>query len=175
MIALVLILQAAVTPGTPWIVADRTSAGGVKSISATTTAEDKLSRMVVKCDIAQESIVSIQFLQPRELGQSADKTVTMRFDNGPGVPFDWEFPGPGAFVRTPYAVTTLTVMMTRAKSVQIETTNGMNFAVQASFPVAGADAPIRRVLAACGYKFGVSPAPPPPPPVADPAADGDPK
>ena len=83
MIAL-LLAQAAIPAVAPaWKLADRTNPAGVRSISASVTGNDGLSRFVVKCDVAVEPIVSIQFIQPQPLGQGADKPVAVRFDGGP--------------------------------------------------------------------------------------------
>ena len=65
-----LLLQAVATaaPAPAWKLADRTSPAGVRSISTSITGNDGLSRLVVKCDVASEPIVSIQFIQPQSLG-----------------------------------------------------------------------------------------------------------
>ena len=47
-----LLLAQAVAPATPvWKLADRTNPAGVRSISASVTGNDGLSRFVVKCDV----------------------------------------------------------------------------------------------------------------------------
>ena len=164
MIALML-LQAAAAVATPapaagWTLADRTNASGVRSIVASVIARDGLSRLLVKCDIAQEPIVSIQFIQPRALGQSADKLVNVRFDGGPAFAYDWAFPGTGTYITDPEAVTKLTTFLVKAKDVRVDTTNVSNFAVEASFVGPGGPALIGKVLSACGNTLGVVPAPP---------------
>jgi hypothetical protein len=165
MIALFL-LQAAAAGATPapaagWTLADRTNAAGVRSIVAAVVARDGLSRLLVKCDIAQEPIVSIQFIQPRALGESADKLVNVRFDGGPAFAYNWAFPGTGAYITDPEAVTKLTTFLVKAKDVRVDTTNASNFAVDAGFVGPGGPAPIAKVLTACGNTLGVVPAPPP--------------
>jgi hypothetical protein len=165
MIALFL-LQAAAAAATPapaasWTLADRTNAAGVRSIVASVIARDGLSRLLVKCDIAQEPIVSIQFIQPRALGESADKLVNVRFDGGPAFAYNWAFPGTGAYITDPQAVTKLTTFLVKAKDVRVDTTNGSNFAVEASFVGPGGPGLIGKVLTACGNTLGVAPTLPP--------------
>ena len=169
-VALLSLLQAAVPAPAPvaapvpvWKLTDRTSPAGVRSVSAVVLGYDGLSRFIVKCDVAQEPIVSVQFNQPSPLGQSAAKPVAVRFDNAFANTYDWQFPGSGTYVSDPEAVTRLTTLLVKAKTLAVETTNASNFAVQASFPAPGGDAMIRQVLSACGYTLGVAPVAPPPP------------
>jgi hypothetical protein len=162
-----LLLQAAAAaavtpaPAAGWTLADRTNAAGVRSIVASVVARDGLSRLLVKCDIAQEPIVSIQFIQPRALGESADKLVNVRFDGGPAFAYNWAFPGTGAYITDPEAVTKLAAFMVKAKDVRVDTTNASNFAVEASFVAPGGPALIGKVLTACGNTLGIVPTPPP--------------
>lgn len=166
----VLLLQAALaaTPAPAWKLADRTNLSGVRSISASVTGNDGLSRFVVKCDVASESIVSIQFIQPQSLGSGADKPVSVRFDGGPAFTYNWQFPGAGTYIADAEAITKLTTFLVKAKTVRVETTNAANFAVQANFVAPKGDAMVRQVLDVCGYALGVVP-PPPAKPAAEPA------
>ncbi len=168
MIAFLLLQAAAVSAPAPvlapvWKLADRTSPAGVRSISASVTGNDGLSRFVVKCDVASEPIVSIQFIQPQPLGSGADKPVAVRFDGGPAFTYNWQFPGTGTYIADPEAITRLTTFLVKSKTVRVETTNGASFAVQANFAAPTGDAMIRQVLGGCGYTLGVVPTPPPPP------------
>ena len=167
MIALLLMQAAtaiaAAAPAPAWKVADRTSPAGVRSISASVTGNDGLSRFVVKCDVGSEPIVSIQFIQPQSLGSGADKPVAVRFDGGPAFTYNWQFPGTGTYTADPAAITKLTSFLVKSKTVRVETTNGANFAVQANFVAPTSDAMVRQVLGVCGYTLGVVPAPPPAP------------
>lgn len=151
---------AATTTAPAWKVADRTNAAGVRSISASVTGNDGLSRFVVKCDVASEPIVSIQFIQPQPLGQGADKPVAVRFDGGPAFTYNWQFPGTGTYVTDPEAITRLTTFLVKSKMVRVETTNGAGFAVQSNFVAPTGDAMVRQVLGVCGYTLGVVPPPP---------------
>jgi hypothetical protein len=169
----VMLIQAAVAsaavPATPaWKLADRTNPAGVRSISASVTGNDGLSRFVVKCDVGSEPIVSIQFIQPQPLGSGPDKPVAVRFDGGPAFTYNWQFPGTGTYVTDPEAITKLTTFLVKSKTVRVETTNGANFAVQANFVAPTGDAMVRQVLGVCGYTLGVVP-PPPAKPAAEPA------
>jgi hypothetical protein len=169
MLAFLLLLQAAApAPAAPaWKLADRTSPTGVRSISASVTGNDGLSRFVVKCDVASEPIVSIQFIQPQPLGPGADKPVAVRFDGGPAFTYNWQFPGTGTYVTDPEAITRLTSFLVKSKTVRVETTNGASFAVQANFAAPASDAMVRQVLGVCGYTLGVVP-PVPAKPAAEP-------
>lgn len=161
---LLLLLQAAAAagPAAPgWELSDRTNAAGVHSVSASVTGSDKLSRFVVKCDVASEPIVSVQFLQPSPIGQSGDKAVSVRFDGGPAFTYNWQFPGSGTYITDPGVITTLTSFLVKAKTVDVATTNASNFAVQGSFAAPGGDRLVKQVLAACGYTLGVVPGPAP--------------
>jgi len=170
MLAFLLLLQAAApAPAAPaWKLADRTNPAGVRSISASVTGNDGLSRFVVKCDVASEPIVSIQFIQPQPLGSGADKPVAVRFDGGPAFTYNWQFPGTGTYVTDPEAITRLTSFLVKSKTVRVETTNGASFAVQANFAAPTSDAMVRQVLGVCGYALGVVP-PVPVKPAAEPA------
>ncbi|TCQ01218.1 hypothetical protein C8J46_101577 [Sphingomonas sp. PP-F2F-A104-K0414] len=171
MLAFLLLLQATSPTPTPtpiWKLADRTNSAGVRSISASVTGNDGLSRFVVKCDVASEPIVSIQFIQPQPLGSGADKLVAVRFDGGPAFTYNWQFPGTGTYIADPAAITKLTSFLVKSKTVRVETTNGASFAVQANFVAPTGDAMIRQVLGVCGYTLGVVP-PVPAKPAAEPA------
>ena len=171
MLAFLLLLQTtspAPAPAPAWKLADRTNPAGVRSISASVTGNDGLSRLVVKCDVGSEPIVSIQFIQPQPLGSGADKPVAVRFDGGPAFTYNWQFPGTGTYVTDPEAITKLTSFLVKSKTVRVETTNGANFAVQATFVAPTSDAMVRQVLGVCGYTLGVVP-PPPAKPAAEPA------
>ena len=169
MIAFLLLQAVAVSaPAPAWKLADRTNAAGVRSISASVTGNDGLSRFVVKCDVGSEPIVSIQFIQPQPLGSGADKPVAVRFDGGPAFTYNWQFPGTGTYIADPAAITKLTSFLVKSKTVRVETTNGANFAVQATFVAPTSDAMVRQVLGVCGYTLGVVP-PPPAKPAAEPA------
>ena len=160
MLAVLLLAQAVAVPTPTWKLADRTNAAGVRSVSAAVIGFDGLSRLVVKCDVSQESIVSMQFLQPTPLG-SGEKPVGVRFDNGFANSYPWRSAGNGVYVSDPEAVTALTTLLAKAKTVTVETTNASNFAVQANFPAPDSDAMIRQVLGVCGYTLGVVPPLPP--------------
>lgn len=151
-------LAATATPAAPaWKIADRTNATGVRSISASVTGNDGLSRFVVKCDVASEPIVSIQFIQPQPLGSGADKPVAVRFDGGPAFTYNWQFPGTGTYITDPEAITRLTTFLVKSRTVRVETTNAANFAVQSNFVAPTSDAMVRQVLGVCGYTLGIVP------------------
>ncbi|PZO72134.1 MAG: hypothetical protein DI640_13500 [Sphingomonas taxi] len=164
MIAFLLLQAVTPAPAPAWKLADRTNPAGVRSISASVTGNDGLSRFVVKCDVGSEPIVSIQFIQPQPLGSGADKPVAVRFDGGPAFTYNWQFPGTGTYITDPEAITKLTSFLVKSKTLRVETTNGAGFAVQSTFAAPPSDAMIRQVLGVCGYTLGVVPPPPPAPP-----------
>jgi hypothetical protein len=164
MLGLLLLLQATPGPGAPapgWKLSDRTNSAGVRSVGTAVTGTDGVSRLIVKCDVAEEPIVSVQFLHPAQIG-AGPKPVAVRFDNGLANSFLWEVASAGAYVSDPQAVTTLTTFLARAKTVSVETTNASNFAIQATFPAPGDDRLIRQVLGICGYTLGTLPPAPAP-------------
>ena len=165
MLSLFLLAQAAAAAPAPpaWKFAERTNAAGVRSVSPSVVGYDGVSRLVVKCDVGQEPIVSIQFFQTAPLGKS-EKPVGVRFDNGFANTYSWQSAGNGLYVSDPEAVTALTSLLVKAKAVTVETTNASNFAVQAAFAVPGGDAMVRKVIGVCGYTLGVVPPLPPAPP-----------
>ncbi|RZM22309.1 MAG: hypothetical protein EOP67_50710, partial [Sphingomonas sp.] len=119
MIAFLLLQAAAVAAPAPiWKLADRINQAGVRSISASVIGNDGLSRFVVKCDVASEPIVSIQFIQPQPLGSGADKPVAVRFDGGPAFNYNWQFPGTGTYITDPEAITKLTTFLVKSKTVR---------------------------------------------------------
>ena len=79
--------------------------------------------------------------------------------------FNWEFTGTAAFNRDAVAVTALTVELAKAREIKLMTTNAANFGFGGTFPGPASDAPVRQVLAACGYTLGQ--VPPPAPAAAD--------
>jgi hypothetical protein len=170
MLSLLLLAQAAASAPAAalpaWKFAERTNAAGVRSVSASVAGYDGVSRLVVKCDVGQEPIVSIQFFQTAPLGQG-EKPLGMRFDNGFANSYAWQSAGKGLYVSDPQAVTALTTLLVKAKAVNVETTNASNFAVQATFAAPGGDAMVRKVLGVCGYTLGVVPPLPPAPPIEE--------
>ena len=172
MIPILLLLQAAApmpAPPAPWTV--RTgNAGGVSSTSTSTIARDGSSRLVVKCDRATESLVSVQFFarQPLQMagddGRFAPKAVALRFDNGAANEYDWQFRAVAAYTSNDAVVTSLTLQLAKAKHIKVETTNASNFRFEAVFDGPPSDAPIRQVLQACGYVLGQVPVMPAPAP-----------
>jgi hypothetical protein len=174
---LLLLLQAAApvaatasatpAPVTPWEAHDRTNSDGSASVVAAVTARDGSSRLTVKCDKSAESVVSVQFVSKQQLqdpaadGYYAGKSVGLRFDTGPAISYDWQLRGRVAYNAESSAVTALTTFLSKAKTVQVETTTASNFAFIATFDGPKTDASIRQVLSACGYTLGQVPPPPP--------------
>lgn len=168
MIPILLLLQAAATPPAPpapWSPRERTNPAGGSSVTASATARDGSSRLVVKCDRGTDAVVSVQFIarQPLQVagdsGAYADKSVGLRFDDGPAIAYDWQFRGNAAYDAAPADVTALTMFLVKAKTVRVETTNGAGFAFNATFDAPASAAPVRQVLSACGYALGAVPPP----------------
>ncbi|QQV76419.1 hypothetical protein H5J25_13195 [Sphingomonas aliaeris] len=148
-----------------WEVRDKTNPNGTMSVSTSVIARDGSSRLTVKCDKGAEAVVSVQFVSRQQLqepaadGAYAPKSVGLRFDNGPAIAYDWQFQGRVAYNADAPAVTALTMFLSKAKAVQVETTTASNFAFMATFDAPKTDAPIRQVLSACGYTLGQVPPP----------------
>ncbi len=162
-----LLLQAAPAPApapppAPWSPRACTDATtGAKSVTASVSARGNNARLSLRCD-AQVPIVSVQYVTREPLGAGPDRIVAMSFDGGPAVEFLWEFPGTAAFVRDGPQVTALTIEMAKAKVIKVRTMTIANTAVEATFDGPASDAPVKAVLAACGYTLGQVPIEPEP-------------
>lgn len=155
-------------PPPPWTPQVRVSAAtGLKSTSVTAPAREHDGRLVLRCDSGAQRVVSVQFIAAAPIGGGADRPVSLIADTGMPLIANWEFPGStGTFIREDAAVTTLAATIAGARVIRIHTTNLAGAPIDASFAGPPSDAPVRAVLAACGYMLGQVPARQPPPDAA---------
>ena len=167
---LALLLQAAVAPPAPWAVTTKVDAAS-KATTSSAWSVDNTARLVVRCDVTSEKIVSIQFIPKPGFAAALPRPVSIKADDDGWLGTNWQFPGTGAFISQDVIVTNLAVVIAHGKTIQVRVIDPDNAVVEASFTGPG-EAPIRQVLKACDYEFGV--APPrfavPAAPVASPAA-----
>ena len=152
-----LLLQAAATITAPWTPVERATPGGGHSVAASAFSADGTARLVVRCDRVAAPVVSIQFI-PREQGRRFGvQPVSLQFDGGTPLVDNWEVMGIGLIERDDGAMTTLANGIAHAKAIRLHSVAGDETVVDHVFPGPGGDAPIRRVLAACGFTLGQLP------------------
>lgn len=154
----------------PWTAVLRTDAQGNRSATASATSADGAARLVVRCDARATKVVSVQFIPAARFIATTDRPVSLSFDGGAPLPWNWEYPGGGAFVRLDGVVTNLVAGIAHARQIRVRALNPVGEWVDATFAGPASDAPIRQVLAACDYQLGVMPnRSPTPAPTATPA------
>ncbi len=139
----------------PWAV---TTHAGATSTATTSSAwsSDGKARLVVRCDVTAEKIVSIQFIPKPGFAPALPRPVSIKADEDGWLGTNWQFPGTGAFVSEDRVVTNLAVVIAHGQAIHVRAMTPDNVAVDATF-VGPGEAPVRRVLSACGYDFGVVP------------------
>ncbi|WP_010215424.1 hypothetical protein [Sphingomonas sp. PAMC 26621] len=161
MLLVALLLQAATpTPApvpAPWGVTTRVN-GTSTATSASVWSLDGAARLVVRCDAASEKIVSIQFIPRGGFPAALPRPVSMNIDDNGWLGSNWQFPGSGAFTSQDAIVTTLAAQLAHGKAIKVRVINPDNTPIDATFTGPATDAPVKRVLAACGYELGVVPA-----------------
>ena len=158
---LALLLQAAVSAPVPvaapppWAVVQKS---GGASVATTTSAwsSDNKARLVVRCDVTSEKIVSIQFIPRPGFAPALPRPVSIKADDDGWLGTNWQFPGTGAFISQDVIVTNLAVVIAHGKTIHVRAIDPDNAVVEADFVGAG-EAPIRKVLSACDFEFGVAP------------------
>jgi hypothetical protein len=151
----------------------QTKANG-KSVATSSSAwsTDNSARMVIRCDTASEKIVSLQFIPKAGFVAALPRPVSINVDDGGWLGTNWQFPGNGAFISDDVVVSNLAVMIAQGHSIKVRVIDPDGKPVDAVFNGPG-QAPVRQVLAACGYAYGQAPsrsAAPAPRAVPDPAA-----
>ncbi len=159
-----LLLQAATpapAPVAPWAAVEHTTPQGTRSIAASAFSADGSARLVVRCDRVREPVVSIQFI-PREQGRRFGmQPVALQFDGGTPLVDNWEVMGIGLIERDEAAMTTLSNGIAHARSIKLHSVDANDAAVDLVFMGPANDAPIRRVVEACGFTLGQVPRPTP--------------
>ncbi|MET3825294.1 hypothetical protein ABIC16_000987 [Sphingomonas sp. PvP055] len=153
---LALLLQVAATPPVPWLVTTKVGAASTAT-STSVWSDDGKARLVVRCDAAKEKIVSIQFIPRGGFPAAQPRPVSMNIDDNGWLGANWQFPGSGAFTSQDAIVTTLAAQIAHGKAIKVRVINPDNTPVDVTFTGPPTDAPVTRVLSACGYQLGVVP------------------
>ena len=159
MILALLLLQAAAAPPAataPWAVQTRASDKTVAT-SSSAWSSDHSARLVIRCDAANEKIVSLQFIPKEGFVAAQPRPVSLNVDDGGWLGTNWQFPGNGAFISDDVVVSNLAVMIAQGKAIKVRVIDPDDKPVDALFAGPG-QGPIRQVLAACGYDYGKPPA-----------------
>ena len=173
---LALIVQAAAAPASaqapvpvavPWAVTTRVN-GASTATTTSAWSRDNTARLVVRCDVSGEKIVSIQFIPRPPFIAAQPRPVSIKADDDGWLGTNWQFPGTGAFISQDAAVSNLAVVIAHGKTIRVHVIDPSDAPVDAEFTGPG-EAPVRQVLAACGYQFGVAPPRLPTPAPAQPA------
>lgn len=152
---MILALPLQVAAPAPWAVSTRVD-GASTATSSSAWSSDGSARLVVRCDRTSERIVSIQFVPRSPFAAASPRPVSIAADGGAPLGTNWQFPGSGAFISDDVIVTNLAVVIAHGKAIRVRVIDPANKAVDASFTGPG-EAPVRQVLSACGYDFGVAP------------------
>lgn len=167
MIALaLLLLQAAPAAPAPagWTLRETSDpATGAKSTSASIRNIEIGGRLVVRCDVVQRPILSVQYIPRPALQAGANRLVTLTIDNAKAEMSNWQFPGGGGYVDDPVTVFIYAQSFAAAKTIRVETTNDAGEPIANEFAGPGSDALFRKVFEACGQPYAM-PAPTPPAP-----------
>lgn len=155
MLAALLLQAVPAAPRAPWAVV-QTARNGHTATSSSAWSQDGGARLVVRCDTVSAPVVSIQFIPKGGFAAAQARPVSINIDDGGWLGTNWRFPGNGAFVSDDLVVTNLTAMIAHGKSIRVRATSPDDATVEATFTGPG-EAPIRQVLAACGYPFGLAP------------------
>ena len=157
-LALLLQTAAAPAPVAPWTVTPRPNAdSSITSSVAGTPSDDGNARLVMRCDSGKERVVSVQLFTRTPLGGPPNRLVDLSIDGGAPISDMWEFVEKGAFQRADPAVTALASGIAAAKSIKLHTTTSTGEPIDVTFAGPSSEAPVRALLAACGYQLGVLP------------------
>lgn len=154
---LALLLLATAPAPAPWTPVLRSDVQGNRSATASATSTDGSARLVVRCDVRRDKVVSVQFIPRATFAAMTDRPVSLSFDGGSPLGWNWEYPGGGAFVRIDTIVTNLVSGIAHARQIRVRAIGPTNEAIEATFAGPASDAPIRQVLAACDYQLGIVP------------------
>ena len=132
---------------------NKDAAGVLHSASAVIRSADGLARLVVKCDIVDEPVVTVQFLPKPALQAGAPRNVTMTLDDAKAEIAVWQLPGGGAFIGEPVETFQIVSLIGAAKKVDIVLTNDSGTTIAGTFDGPGSDAMFRQVYTACGAPY----------------------
>ena len=152
-----LLLQAATPATVPWAPVERTTPSGTRSVAASAFSADGSARLVVRCDRVTTPVVSIQFIPREQTRRFGVQPVTLQFDGGTPLVDNWEVMGVGLIEREDAAMTTLANGIAQAKAIRLHRGASFDGPVDHLFAGPASDAPIRRVVEACGFTLGQVP------------------
>lgn len=159
MIPALLLLQAAAAAAppaaVPWAISVSGKPGHVAT-SSSAWSSDGTARLVLRCDTAIAPIVSLQFIPRHGFAPALPRPVSLNVDDNGWLGTNWQFPGNGAFVSDDVVVTNLAAMIAHGKAIRVRVIGPDEAPVDATFTGPG-EGPVRQVLAACGYAFGIAP------------------
>ena len=131
--SLLLLADLAVATPAPWTAVVRSDAQGHRSATASATSTDGSARLVVRCDVRQSKVVSVQFIPRAGFAATTDRPVSLSFDGGSPLGWNWEYPGGGAFVRIDAIVTNLVNGIAHARQIAVRAIGPTNEPVVATF------------------------------------------
>ena len=157
-----LLLQAAApaaltVPPPAWTPVERTTPQGTRSIAASAFAVDGSSRLVVRCDRVTAPVISVQFIPREQTRRFGVQPVSLQFDGGTPLVDNWEVMGAGLIEREDAAITTLSAGIAHARQIKLHSVASDETVVDLVFAGPATDAPIRRVVEACGFVLGQVP------------------
>jgi hypothetical protein len=150
------LLQSAPAPAAPpqWAYKENKDAAGVlHSASAMIRSEDGLARLVVKCDIVDEPVVTVQFLPKPALQAGAPRNVTLTLDEAYAETSPWQRPGGGAFTGEPAETFRIVGQIAAAKRIDVVLVNDSGTTIGATFDGPGGDAMFKQVYTACNVPY----------------------
>ncbi len=155
-----LLLQAAApapAPAPPWMPVERATPQGTRSIAASAFSADGSARLVVRCDRVTSPVISVQFIPREQTRRFGVQPVSLQFDGGTPLVDNWEVMGAGLIEREDAAITTLSSGIAHARQIKLHSVSSDEAVVDLVFAGPATDAPIRRVVEACGFVLGQVP------------------
>jgi hypothetical protein len=161
-LALLALLQAATpapaAPAAPptWVFKQTSNPDtGARSASASIRDPDSGARLILKCDVVAQPILSVQFIPRPPMPAGASRTVTITIDSAKAEMATWQFPGAGGYVDDLPSVYIYATEFAAAKLIQIGLTDDAGAPVGGNFDGPGSDALFRQVFEACGVAYAM--------------------
>ena len=141
-----------------WTFTERANAEtGARSATAAIRSEDGNARLIVRCDVVKEPIISVQFIPKPPIPAGASKIITLTFDDARAEMAPWEFPGAGAYVGEPSQAWFLVAGIVAAKKIEVGFNGDDGAPIGNVFKGPRDDALFRKVYAACGFPYAQPP------------------
>jgi hypothetical protein len=132
-------------------------AKGTHAASATIRTAAGDARLVVRCDVVTESVMSVQFIPKPGLPAGEVRNVTVTLDGRNSDIAPWLMPGSGAVTSDPVLVYRLATEIAAAKKINVVLTSDTGKLVNGTFDGPGSDTLFRQVYAACGIPYAAPP------------------